>query len=137
MAKVRASHGSRAIREKTGRVKLRCGAGSEASRLEIGGKRDSRRLINTPYVKLAQTRLPENSIFDRQILTMSFPDLLAASHLLSIAQNERRIEWDQYSPAVQQFAEESMNLGLVNENLAKLNRRIVSRMSEVGVRVAK
>jgi hypothetical protein len=91
-------------------------------------RRSTRKPIS--YVKLAQSLCPEQYLHDEEMSNMTYSELLTASHALSIAQNERAINWDSFSPKVSAFVKKSMMSDSVDKDLAALNRQIVLRIDE-------
>lgn len=81
------------------------------------------------YVKLVQSTYQKLN-WNKEIEEMSFPDLLDASHVLSIAQNERLYNLNNYSKKVVDFVQKAIDSRSVDKYLAALNQQIVLRIGE-------
>lgn len=61
---------------------------------------------------------------------MSMDNMIAASHLLSMCQNDRIFILSHYPPIVRQYVKQVVEADTVEENLIALNQKIVDRLSE-------
>ena len=59
---------------------------------------------------------------------LSLDHMLCASHALSIYQNGRTLQLDQYPPPVRRYVSSVLRSGKIDESLKSLNRQIVRRM---------
>ena len=75
-----------------------------------------------------------NKLVRRRIISldgrMSMDNMIAASHLLSMSQNGRAFGLEKYPAIVQRYVEQVLEADAVDENLKKLNQKIVDKLSE-------
>ena len=100
----------------------------KAASVSLGNK------MHVPYVKAVQSAY-QNSSYNRgykEIEEMSFTDLLDASHVLSIAQNERAFNLNKYSEQVKSFVQKVIGSENIDKYLSALNQQIVLRVGKQG-----
>lgn len=82
------------------------------------------------YVKVAKAKSPGGYCANKEIEKLTYSEMLSASHALSIAQNKRMMNWNEYPPRVKAFVLKSIVSNRVNRDLAAINRQIVLRIDE-------